>query len=61
MATQDCFAAKNEQMFMYGSCRQNYPSVMAKVHRSIDTEKDGNDQKSLSYIQERGRQKYEML
>ena len=46
MAKQDYFAAKNELMFM---CKQNYPSVMEAVHRSIDCENGSNDQKSLSY------------
>ena len=34
---------------MYGLCKQNYPSVMEEVHRSIDCGKGRNDQKSLSY------------
>ena len=46
MAKQAYFAAKNERMFM---CKQNYPSVMEEVHRSIDCENGSNDQKSLSY------------
>ena len=36
-------------MFMYGLCKQNYPSVMEEVHRSIDCENGRNNQKSLSY------------
>ena len=31
-------------------CKQNDPSVMEEVHRSIDYENGSNDQKSLSYI-----------
>ena len=48
MAKQDCFAAKNEQMFIYGLSKQNYLSVMEEVHCSIDCEKGRTDQKSWS-------------
>ena len=36
-------------MFMYGLVKQNYPSVMEEVHRSIECGKRRNDQNSLSY------------
>ena len=47
MAKQEgMLCCKNERMFV---CKQNYPSVMEEVHRTIDCENGSNDLKSLSY------------